>query len=323
MLNDTGVGTTRKNAHLSSGPPVWTLSSFLEHTINPGNKIPYLVILSHCHYDHILGLKHLVPSRNPPEQGSIVSPGLDATVLASSHDRAFLTPWKVLNYHSLCEANKIPAPHYDVGIWAEDYGNVTYTHPSGVDMDLDVVMIHTPGHTPDSLTWYDVAHRHLYVGDSLYQQESDETRNVPPSWVKESPGPIMFTLEGVLFDWWQSINKVIAFVERENARPGVPRVKMGAGHITAETDAWGCLVRARQYMARILRDEVPCWDRGEARGEPMGHWTDDDPKHIPKGLPVGEFSVCAPIRVIEKGRTTIPKEQWASLKIKIKIAFPR
>lgn len=245
----------------------------------------------------------MVPSKNQLVDGSAAC-GAEATVLASSHDPSFLAPWERLNYHSLCKVNKMPAPKYDIEFSAKDYSTVTYKHRLGVDIKLNMTMIHTPGHTPDSLTWYDIEHRHIYVGDSLYQQETDETRNAP--WGREDVGPIMFTLEGDLFDWWESVEKLMSFVQQKNAEPELPRVKLASGHVTAEADALDCLNGAKAFMARVLRGDVPCKLMAEARGESMGHWTDDTEGSLPN-----QFSVGAPIKVVEKGRDTIPREKWA------------
>lgn len=299
VITDTGVGTTVSNP--GNTPAVWTIVSFLEHTINPGNRIPYLIVCSHCHWDHILGLKHFLPSEQPGWSGH--QAGTDVTVVASGRETEFLQPWETLNFHSLCSANDLPAPCYKVGIWVGDGEKLVYKHRDCVEIDLGIVAIHTPGHTPDSLTWYDVSERVVYVGDSLYERESFETREAP--WGKEEPGPIMFTLEGSVADWWASIHKLITFVEQENDRgqkAGKPRLKLAAGHVTADADAHDTLVGARDFMARVLRGQVRHYHMDEARGKPMGHWTDDSPER--PGEVVGKFSVGAPLDVIEKGKKT-------------------
>lgn len=297
LVNDTGAGTTGQTQGST-----WNIKNFLDHHLNPGGNIPYLVVVSHCHWDHILGLPFILPS---VEDTSSVATESKVDVMSSSYDPTFLAPYGVLVEHSLCKANSKETPVYQTSMWAGDFQKVLYSHPAGVIMNLPVVTIHTPGHTPDSLTWFDTETRTLYVGDSVYQQETDDSRLSP--WGREAVGPVMFTNEGNLLDWWRSIDKLIIFAEKENI-PGKPRLKLASGHVTSAADAHACLTGVKSFMARVLRNEVASRPMGENRGKPMAHWT-DDPEEV--GDTVSEFSVGAPIFVIEEGRRTIPREEWS------------
>ncbi|KAF2868789.1 hypothetical protein BDV95DRAFT_461538, partial [Massariosphaeria phaeospora] len=185
LINDTGVGTSVPS-HDESEPPVWNIKSFIDRHFNPGGETPYLVVLSHCHYDHILGLEPLLHSQDADTRKPV-------TILSSSHQRSFLAPYATLEEHSLCKSNKLSTPVYETSMWATDRESVVYKHPSGIDMPLPITTLHTPGHTPDSLSWYDVEERTLYVGDSLYEEESVDSKTAP--WGRESPAPILFTNE--------------------------------------------------------------------------------------------------------------------------------
>jgi hypothetical protein len=185
---------------------------------------------------------------------------------------------------------------------------VDYTHPHGNDMKLPVKVLHTPGHTPDSLSWYDVDERVLYVGDSFYSQQSEDTSAAP--WGPERPAPIIFPKEGNLFDWWASVDKLLAFVGGKNGggeqgmgmdKGEENRVKLSAGHVTAGVDAQTCLKNVKDFMGRVLRNEVPFSALPDRRGETFGHWNDG---------PDGEFSVAAPLRIMEEGRKKIPEGEW-------------
>lgn len=126
-------------------------------------------------------------------------------------------PRSNLAEHSLCDAIGVKVPKYDVGIWAHDLQEVVYTYPNplhgseNLEIDTGMTIIHTPGHTPDSLTWYDRNERYIVVGDSLYERESLDTKEA-----SEPPMPTIFDLEGDLLDWWDSLKKVIGFVRDRN-----------------------------------------------------------------------------------------------------------
>ena len=222
VLSDTGCGTNPSpspnfSTIIRPEPTIsrhqtnrvgynYNLSNFLRATINPNGEIPYLVITTHCHYDHILGLKCL-PS---------TTSGM-TTVLSSSHKKSFIVPRSNLAEHSLCDAIGVKVPKYDVGIWAHDLQEVVYTYlnplhgSENLEIDTGMTIIHTPGHTPDSLTWYDRNERYIVVGDSLYERESPDTRDA-----SEPPMPTMFDVESDLLDWWDSLKKVIGFVRDRN-----------------------------------------------------------------------------------------------------------
>jgi glyoxylase-like metal-dependent hydrolase (beta-lactamase superfamily II) len=214
VLSDTGCATTISS---SSGkePVVWDIGTFLEYTINPGNRIPYLVMTTHCHYDHIFGISKLPPTVDLLVVRDECGSTLPTTVLSSSHDKSFLTPYKNLNKHSLSPSIGLCAPHYKIGIWADNLQGVSYTHPlTGELIQTDLTIIHTPGHTPDSLSWYDNTERLSNVGDSIYDRTSSVAENA--RWGKEPPMQIMFDLASNLLDWWNSVKKVIAFIEERN-----------------------------------------------------------------------------------------------------------
>ncbi|EXJ62165.1 hypothetical protein A1O7_02598 [Cladophialophora yegresii CBS 114405] len=233
VLSDSGCGTEVPNASTGSSslsyppayddrqrpytvrarPEVWNIGTFLEYTINPGGRIPYLVMTTHCHYDHIMGI------------GKLLSSSTSTTVLTSSHAKTFVSPYANLQKHSLCNTLNLDAPKYDVGLWADDLSRVAYTpgldpspHSGGNTIPTPFTILHTPGHTPDSLSWYDSELRLLCVGDSFYAKETSTTRDA--TWGHEPAMPVMFSLESDLKDWWRSLDKVLQFVRKKNKEVG-------------------------------------------------------------------------------------------------------
>jgi len=259
VLSDTGCGGEVANADFdaedpTTGPEMWNIRTFLEFTLNPGGNMPYLVMTTHCHYDHILGIGYLPPtcsgkccpspvlersdcpamggkrllptaSQNPlPNRRTLPLPlSPPTTVLSSSHSPTFITPYSHLMKHSFYPIVHRPTPHYTIGIWAHDRQHLVYRYSDheviNVPIDTGITILHTPGHTPDSLSWYDEVERSVSVGDSLYERESTDSRGEvggERGWGSEPPMPTIFTNESDLGDWWESLKKVIEFVREKN-----------------------------------------------------------------------------------------------------------
>ena len=457
VLSDTGCGTETLNTKLQrcdadglneiystppGGPRRWNLRTFLEYTINPGGRAPYVVITTHCHYDHILGIGKLMMIPTPPARARIrfspktrhmsqeeLSRVTSTTVLASSHDKSFVTPYANLQRHSLSSSVGVHAPRYAI-TWAEDLSEVQWhwtskdsAAPVSISIPSRITVLHTPGHTPDSMSWYDADLALLCVGDSFYLKQTDETRNAP--WGPEPPMPTMFDVESDLADLWRSMHRLLEFVrarneelecERErneierlsergmllkqpNARHDrtwpwksapcqsqtgfdnpnphpqpdeqgrlpeavfqharntatehdvdddgdwilvdlvdlveqgtssrsasspPPRVRLAAAHTTVTLDAEAAILSFREFIVRILRDEVPKQRvkdgyRGEERWffdfalqegqEPESDIQNDHLRYL------HSYSVLAPLQVIELGRRKIPREAWMKLAV--------
>ena len=86
----------------------------------------------------------------------------------------------------------------------------------------------------------------------------------------------------------------------KNAVEGEKRVMLSAGHVTVGVDAMASLMGVREFMKRVLRDEVRFEEQAVKRGERFGSWSEEG----------GRFSLGAPVRVVEKGRVDIPGEEW-------------
>ncbi|OSD06316.1 Metallo-hydrolase/oxidoreductase [Trametes coccinea BRFM310] len=179
LLLDTGCGGASRDPDAS----FTRLRDFLEHApvddlgeapVNAGGEMGYVVVLSHCHYDHILGVEQFAE---------------DSPVFASRHDPAFLEP-KKLAEHSLCA---------DLGIRTPSYTPSLLQHQSPVTsrdgVALGVTLLHTPGHTPDELALWDEQEGMLYVGDTLYER-----------------APIIFPNEGSIVKWLETIDSLTALV---------------------------------------------------------------------------------------------------------------
>ncbi|KIM39766.1 hypothetical protein M413DRAFT_182628 [Hebeloma cylindrosporum] len=156
LLIDTGCGGASNNPKVN----VKSLRHFIESfkiedndglPLNDGGAMDYVVVLTHCHYDHILGVEDFK----------------DSLILASGYSPSFLDQ-AVFSEHSLCNTLGIRTPQYSPTLVPHQYSITS----SNIDrIPLGVTILHTPGHTPDEVALYDEAEMMLYVGDSLYEYE--------------------------------------------------------------------------------------------------------------------------------------------------------
>ena len=294
LLSDTGCGGGKIS---KPGLPTDTLRNFLEtfpiadngkKPLNPRKptgepNFSYLIICTHCHYDHILG----IPSFQE------VSP----VILASLGGKSFIED--DLPRHSLCSDLDVPTPEYVVSYWAADMEKIAYN-----DFPLGVQILHTPGHTPDELAWYDEAERHLcmyqgfhqltpakisnsfiVVGDSFYERVAMD---------KSYTQAIIFPKEGDIIIYMQSLEKLLGFVQEENRRHHSSAVRIGCGHITySAADGQGLLQEVQSFFWDVIDGTVPVRESSEKRGEMHDLWQKDED---------ARFSLMGPRRLVVNAR---------------------
>ena len=273
VISDTGCGGPDRHQIRSSNHH--GLRDFIETSpILPNGDKPlnprdtdgkvsrkYIIICTHCHYDHILGLDAFQ----------------DSYIIASSLEKAFVQ--HNLAENSLCKFVPVPVPIYQVSPWAADN---EWLFSDGAALNLQI--LHTPGHTPDQLAWYDKAERHLYVGDSFYERVAKD---------KSFEQAIIFPNQGSIVRYMQTLEKLLAFVEERNAETGEEPVKVGCGHMTASADAKSMILEVRQLFRDIIAGKVPIVHSEEKRGEEFATW---------KKTGEPRFSVAAPTRLTAEAK---------------------
>ena len=271
VLSDTGCG-----GGVSENLCFTNLKVFLEtcpvdsnggRPLNPQDSSgkptrKYIIICTHCHYDHILGLEHFQDAA--PE------------IVASWEGKSFIE--QNLPEHSLCKFLDIDTPRYKVTHWARDLGTISFD-----GKPLNIQIIHTPGHTPDELAWYDQQERHLFVGDSFYERLARDG---------SYEQAILFPKEGNIIEYQKSLDKLLSFVEAENTGDNAHKaqLRVGCGHVTSSVDAKEILLAVRKLFSDILEGLVPIIQKEQKRGEEYVTWRQ-----------VGEprFSVTAPRRIVD------------------------
>jgi hypothetical protein len=165
--------------------------------------------------------------------------------------------------------------------------------------DLGITILHTPGHTPDQLAWYDHGEMHLYVGDSFYERGVDGM-------------DIIWPLQGNLIEWYFSMQKLRGFVQSENVRAAAVveeeeidgcddwvkvagRVTIECGHQTADVDGEEIMDALETMWRRVLNGKIPVSDTMIIEGEKVDQWMQPGGK--------GRFSFRAPRRLMDDARS--------------------
>jgi len=219
--------------------------------LNEGGRMEYVVVATHCHYDHILGMEQFNDSR----------------ILVSSHSPSFISASN-LPTNSLCESMGIKTPSYTPLLVPHQYAVQSRTL-----VPLGISILHTPGHTPDELAVYDTAEKMLYVGDSLYEEET-----------------IIFPKEGSIVEWMSSIKYLIVFVKTENQSG--QEVQINCGHRTVCRPALEVLNATKEFMEDVIGGREPVRGRGCHRGE-------ENVAYVQKG---GRFALRCPERLVLEAR---------------------
>ncbi|KAF9476687.1 Metallo-hydrolase/oxidoreductase [Pholiota conissans] len=244
LVIDTGCGGASNDTEIT----ITSLKEFIDnvgvddnngHPLNEGGKIGYVVALTHCHYDHILGVEDFSSKSWP--------------ILASGHSPSFVSK-EQLPESSLCKPMGIEMPIYTPTLVADRH---RITAP-GFSKELGVTILHTPGHTPDEIALFDEAEMMLYVGDSLYEHEH-----------------IIFPSQGSITTWFASMKFLVSFVKEKNelsvhsSDSAMAReVLINSGHVTALRPALDVLLGAIAFVRDVVDGKEKVkerrWHRGEA-----------------------------------------------------------
>jgi len=201
VVIDTGCGTGDTYAFIKAHEPYF----------NP-NGLPYLVLLTHVHFDHIGGVRYFV---DKPDCMGVYMGNRDQTFtnnfeissLALAHHGAKVEGFKVTKW--LSDRELIPL--CDVADGAT------------VAVENAIQVIFTPGHTPDSVAFYLYKDNRVFIGDSMY-----------PYTVIH-----LDCIGSNIQDYWNSVNTLIDFVKAAplNQSPPVITYNVDQAEATAPTTA--------------------------------------------------------------------------------------
>lgn len=292
VLVDTGCGGAARDPSVE----LRSLRQFLEtypvpdnkgSPLNPGGDKAYAVVCTYCHYDHtgetrpkyqaLVSVTEVMLSKATDYVCVQTHAGAIAQftdqdkhcIWASANDKLFIQD--DLPTTSLCRFVGMENPKYDITNWAADGEPIKYSvnkarmMPTLESPDLDLVIYHTPGHTPDELAVWDPQERFLFVGDTMYE------------WV-----PIIFPREGDLRKYTSTLYKLRDLIKSWNNETNdddaasLGRVRMACGHVTSAADAEEFVHEVETFLSKVRRGLVEPQDKGEARGYRLVGYERDD-----------------------------------------------
>jgi glyoxylase-like metal-dependent hydrolase (beta-lactamase superfamily II) len=236
VIIDTGCGAHNGQ---NEGPGL-ELKDYIHGDILSSEQasFDFLIVCTHCHFDHIGGIEAFAKS--------------GASIVASGHDRDFLKP-ELREENSLCGNFETKTPKYEVNHYTQNGEQLNHN-----GQPLGLRIIHTPGHTPDSMAIYDEVERWLYVGDTCYQ------RFATMPWGEEANAqgiPIILPLQGNWQDFMRSLTTLRDFVTQEEASlgegPTRKQIQLAAGHTTSQTPAASFLRRLIAFCEGIVTGATP------------------------------------------------------------------
>lgn len=122
-------------------------ADYIQRIINDEEVSPFKIIVTHAHYDHILAVTELKLAYKIP-------------FMMHQKDEFLLKEMaRSAKYFSNIQID--PAPKVDKYVIGEDTLKIG---------DCKLKIIHTPGHTPGSISLYDKKNKALFVGDLIFAQ---------------------------------------------------------------------------------------------------------------------------------------------------------
>lgn len=119
---------------------------YLNQKIMEYGIVPVLVLLTHGHFDHILGIADIKLTRNIPVY---ISPADNFLVKTAAASREYFLNVKT-----------VPAP---------DVSFFTNTVDVKIMDRFGLTVIKTPGHTPGSLCYYSQKENFIFTGDTIFK----------------------------------------------------------------------------------------------------------------------------------------------------------
>lgn len=168
-------------------------------------NLPIFVVNSHCHFDHI-------GSNNFFTNVSIFNSDWSKNTAKKGYSKEYLFPYVKSNLFF-----QPPPKEFNTNLYTIPPFVFNHFHEEGDVFNISpfyFTVIHTPGHTPDSICLFEKTNKILVTGDTLY------------------PGPIYLQFKESNFkDYIASIKKLASIRDIKNILPGHNAFQMDTGII--------------------------------------------------------------------------------------------
>jgi len=169
---------------IDSGCGTGDYRDFVTTNINK-RRLPYLVINTHVHFDHIGGNHRFCGAH---KEGCIdVCMGCENTTFS-----------KNVEINSLAIAHSVQVKAFTVSRWLSE-GELIYLNDAKPSRELSLEVIFLPGHTPDSIGLYAHWEKRLFVGDVIYPFTTIHVDGIGSN----------------VADYVNSLNKLAKFISRQ------------------------------------------------------------------------------------------------------------
>lgn len=244
VLIDTGCGSH-------------DLRGYIDQHINT-EKLPYFVICTHSHFDHV-GSNYQFPE-------GICFGGADAAFTQSV--QGLLKPFKNGGAGD-------PVKPFTISRWLQE-GDLIPLGPAPEDGCLEI--LHTPGHSPDSISLWDAQEQRIFSGDFLYPAAGWDNLLAPP-------GGLYAAQPGCdLYAYLEAMHKFRKFIALKT-EDGLPAITLACGHNSYSEDVQ--FVTSAIELLEGVRDgtlepaEVPLW------GQKMWEYTHPTDRRAAVVVPLG------------------------------------
>ncbi|KAJ5146151.1 uncharacterized protein N7515_000715 [Penicillium bovifimosum] len=228
VVIDTGC-----NDPMDKSLPVTGLRRFIETVpihenkgkpLNPDGRLPYVILISHCHYDHIGGLETFDGSSYHIYCSRI----LLSEIVAKSR----------LHHDSLRESRSLPPMGLDLERVTGVSDGYSLVDADGVELNLQ--LLHAPGHSPDHMVVLDLDESTVFLGDSAYEQS-----------------PLFYAYGGDLVLHIQTLARLETLITDYEKPEGAAVWTAACGHFSSGLNAISLLQRTKKFILDVIEGKVP------------------------------------------------------------------